>query len=449
MAGRRYASDKIVVGYFAQHQMDDLPAGKTPYEHMLDLMPEATEAQRRARLGALGLRHRQGRHQGREPVGRREGAPAVRAGDVPRAASADPRRADQPPRRRCPRGAGARAQRLRGRGDPDQPRPPPDRRLRRPAVDRARRHGAHLRRRHGPATAPNAWPSAAPIPMRRAPRRRRTARRRQTPQDARRQAAEQRAALAPLRKNVTKAEAEIELLSKRIAAIDRDLADGGLYARDPARAQALARERGGLIARPRGRRGRLARRQRGLRGRRDPGQGSRSVSRSRVPAAAAPCITCQETGAPLSTGPGKQGKLSHGFQDHRAGLRHHQSTTTGARPGRATGRLRSCTTASPLPMCARAASATARGVAPSSWSPARSWSGGPATNTSARTTTTSAATSACPSSSRPTWRRPRVSRPRSWHSGGLPPIARADGAGRAGAGRGRGQKRCRRSMRSA
>jgi ATP-binding cassette subfamily F protein 3 len=36
-------------------------------------------------------------------------------------------------------------------------------------------------------------------------------------------------------------------LSKRIVAIDRDLADGGLYRRDPARAQTLARERGGLI----------------------------------------------------------------------------------------------------------------------------------------------------------------------------------------------------------
>ena len=55
MAGRRYAPDKIVAGYFAQHQMDDLPAGKTPYQHMLDLMPDATEAQRRARLGTLGF----------------------------------------------------------------------------------------------------------------------------------------------------------------------------------------------------------------------------------------------------------------------------------------------------------------------------------------------------------------------------------------------------------
>ena len=51
-----------------------------------------------------------------------------------------------------------------------------------------------------------------------------------------RQAAESRAALAPLKKKVTKAEAEIELLSKRIAVVDRDLADGSLYQRDPARA---------------------------------------------------------------------------------------------------------------------------------------------------------------------------------------------------------------------
>jgi ATP-binding cassette subfamily F protein 3 len=50
-----------------------------------------------------------------------------------------------------------------------------------------------------------------------------------------------------LKKAVTKAEAAIELISKRIAAIDRDLADGNLYQRDPTRAQALARERGGLV----------------------------------------------------------------------------------------------------------------------------------------------------------------------------------------------------------
>jgi ATP-binding cassette subfamily F protein 3 len=55
MAGRRFGSDKLVIGYFAQHQMDDLSPGMTPYDHMLALMPEATEAQRRSRLGAYGF----------------------------------------------------------------------------------------------------------------------------------------------------------------------------------------------------------------------------------------------------------------------------------------------------------------------------------------------------------------------------------------------------------
>ncbi len=55
MRGNRYGSDKITVGYFAQHQLDDLPPEKTPYQHMLDLMPDATEAQRRTRLGTLGF----------------------------------------------------------------------------------------------------------------------------------------------------------------------------------------------------------------------------------------------------------------------------------------------------------------------------------------------------------------------------------------------------------
>jgi ATP-binding cassette subfamily F protein 3 len=69
---------------------------------------------------------------------------------------------------------------------------------------------------------------------------------RPAPQAARRQAAELRAALAPLKKEVARAEAEVERLSVQIATIDAALADTGLYARNPARAQALARERGEL-----------------------------------------------------------------------------------------------------------------------------------------------------------------------------------------------------------
>ena len=46
---------KIGVGFFAQHQLDELNPEHTPYDHIRDLMDEATEAQRRARLGAIGF----------------------------------------------------------------------------------------------------------------------------------------------------------------------------------------------------------------------------------------------------------------------------------------------------------------------------------------------------------------------------------------------------------
>lgn len=55
MDGKRFASKKMVVGYFAQHQMDELNEERSPYDHIADLMPDATEAQKRAKLGALGF----------------------------------------------------------------------------------------------------------------------------------------------------------------------------------------------------------------------------------------------------------------------------------------------------------------------------------------------------------------------------------------------------------
>ncbi|MDX2308967.1 MAG: ATP-binding cassette domain-containing protein [Hyphomicrobium sp.] len=55
LAGRKFADSRVSVGYFAQHQLDELNPLSTPYETILRLMPEATEAQRRARLGAIGF----------------------------------------------------------------------------------------------------------------------------------------------------------------------------------------------------------------------------------------------------------------------------------------------------------------------------------------------------------------------------------------------------------
>ncbi|MEC9367132.1 MAG: ABC-F family ATP-binding cassette domain-containing protein [Pseudomonadota bacterium] len=55
MSGHRRCSKKVMFGYFAQHQLDELAGGMTPYDHIAALMPEATEAQKRAKLGHVGF----------------------------------------------------------------------------------------------------------------------------------------------------------------------------------------------------------------------------------------------------------------------------------------------------------------------------------------------------------------------------------------------------------
>ena len=55
LSGQVFGGKRVDVGYFAQHQLDELNPAATPYDHMLKLMPEATEAQRRTRLGTYGF----------------------------------------------------------------------------------------------------------------------------------------------------------------------------------------------------------------------------------------------------------------------------------------------------------------------------------------------------------------------------------------------------------
>jgi ATP-binding cassette subfamily F protein 3 len=47
--------NRLDVAYFAQHQLDELDPDRSPYEHIIDLMPDASVAVRRARLGAYGF----------------------------------------------------------------------------------------------------------------------------------------------------------------------------------------------------------------------------------------------------------------------------------------------------------------------------------------------------------------------------------------------------------
>jgi ATP-binding cassette subfamily F protein 3 len=46
---------RLTAGYFAQHQLDELSPERSPYNYFAELMPEASVAQRRARLGAYGF----------------------------------------------------------------------------------------------------------------------------------------------------------------------------------------------------------------------------------------------------------------------------------------------------------------------------------------------------------------------------------------------------------
>ena len=55
MRGNKYHHKKLKVGYFAQHQLDELNPKESVYDHVRHLLPDATEAQVRARAGAIGF----------------------------------------------------------------------------------------------------------------------------------------------------------------------------------------------------------------------------------------------------------------------------------------------------------------------------------------------------------------------------------------------------------
>jgi ATP-binding cassette, subfamily F, member 3 len=247
MAGKRFASEKITVGYFAQHQMEELPAGETPYQHMCKLMPNATEAQRRAKLGALGF----GVAKADTVTQRLSGGEKARL-LFALATFHGPHLLilDEPTNHLD---VDAREALVRALNDYEGAviLISHDRHLMDACADRLWivRHGTvsvyagDMDSYRAECLAERGADPHAPRAAARGP-----AGTRPTAQDTRRQSAELRAALAPLKKTVANAEADIERLSKKIAAVDGELANPGLYAADAMRAQALARERNGLVA---------------------------------------------------------------------------------------------------------------------------------------------------------------------------------------------------------
>ena len=55
MGGEMKSPARLTVGYFAQHQLDEVSPERTPYSYFAELMPDEPESKRRAKLGAYGF----------------------------------------------------------------------------------------------------------------------------------------------------------------------------------------------------------------------------------------------------------------------------------------------------------------------------------------------------------------------------------------------------------
>ena len=106
MAGKLRKSSKLKVGYFAQHQQDELNLNRTALAEAQAAMPMATEEKVAQPSGPVRLSPGQGGDEDRRHVGRREGAAPLRADEPGGAAHPAAGRADQPPGRRFAPGPG-------------------------------------------------------------------------------------------------------------------------------------------------------------------------------------------------------------------------------------------------------------------------------------------------------------------------------------------------------
>ncbi len=74
MGGRLTKSNKLRIGFFAQHQVDELHTDQTPLEHLIKERPNEGQAKLRARLASFGL----GADQAETEVGRLSGGQKAR-----------------------------------------------------------------------------------------------------------------------------------------------------------------------------------------------------------------------------------------------------------------------------------------------------------------------------------------------------------------------------------
>ncbi len=240
MQGTLTRAAGLRVAYFAQHQLDELEAEASPYDHVRRLMPDAPEAKVRGRVGAIGFSAAAGNTAVKKLSGGEKArlllglatfaAPHLVILDEPtNHLDIDSRRALIEAINDFPGAVilvshdryllEACAERLwlvaGGQVTPFDG-----------DLDDYRR--TVLNERGGASEA-----KTAPVPSR---------------VDVRRAAAEKRADTAPLRQRVAKAESDIANLTRQLRKLDATLAAGDLFARDPARAAELAKTRANVVA---------------------------------------------------------------------------------------------------------------------------------------------------------------------------------------------------------
>jgi ATP-binding cassette subfamily F protein 3 len=244
MQGTVTRASRLKVAYFAQHQVDELDPAASPYDHIRELMPDASEAKVRAVVGAIGfpgatadtkVANLSGGEKARLLLGLAtfEGPHLLILDEPTNHLDIDSRAALIEAINEYPGATilvshdrhllDACADRLwlvgGGRVVPFDG-----------DLDDYRRQVLTERSAPGAGERPTKNLSSRPD--------------RNT---LRRAAAEQRAETKPLRKRMAQAEAEVERLTREIARLDAALAEGDLFARDPAKAAALAKTRSDTV----------------------------------------------------------------------------------------------------------------------------------------------------------------------------------------------------------
>jgi ATP-binding cassette subfamily F protein 3 len=243
MSGQVFGANRVTVGFFAQHQLEDLNGLATPYDYIAKLMPDATEAQKRTRLGTFGF----GAGKADTKCANLSGGEKARLLLALTAIHAPHMLIlDEPTNHLDVDAREALVQALN-----DYPGAviliSHDRHLIDASADRlwlvkggtVRSYDGDLESYRADLLAERGGRARTPSDGKAGEAEAKASR-----ADQRRDAAEKRAQLAPLRKAMQSAEKRLETLTAELARLDQQLADAGLYQKDPARAQALVMERG-------------------------------------------------------------------------------------------------------------------------------------------------------------------------------------------------------------